>query len=97
MVWGECWASRAVSVQAAVPVDSEGVTAEQPAIVAPLSVKATVPARGMLPVGFSVTVAVKVTGWFTVDVLPGDDVTRFMFTLAWPIVSESAALALLEE
>lgn len=97
MVCGECWASRAVSRQVATPVDSDGVTAEQVAIVAPLSVKVTVPARFTLPVGFSVTVVVKVTDWFTVEVLPGDDEFRFMFTLALLIVSKSDVPMLLAE
>ena len=48
-----------VSMQVATPLD-DGATAEQPAIAAELSVKATVPVRGVLP-DVNVIVPVKVT------------------------------------
>ena len=56
-------------MQTAFPVVVPTATAEQPGIAAPLSVKLMAPENWTAPAA-PLTVAVKLTCWFTVAVLP---------------------------
>lgn len=91
MICGEPAAVSAGSVQSAVAMPLEfvadGVTAEQPEMPAPLSVKATVPVSPVVPTGLSVMVAVKTTDgdWLTVDGFAED--ARARVVLAAPTFS----------
>lgn len=79
-----------------VPVTSVGLTPEQ--MVVPLSVKATVPVRVVLPDGTGM-LAVKVTVWFTVEGLADElsvmlevaavTVWATVFTLVWKLFALS--------